>query len=215
MGLRRTGFVVPGRHRRLLTDRGGRHVIARPTTALPGPRPAAARDSLRAAAGAHPAGIAAEGVWIQAVHGDGPSTTYGYTVGLNRLDHPELLVTGMGCPSVCNVLDMVTHPVLEHGMRLRAGMVLDLGAPLAGLIEVVRPGWWLTIARELSAQPVRALQLALSDEELRLPGTPGYDLPLASQPLLGNPIWTVPGWSAPDPVSVFEPPTSGGESATL
>ena len=159
--------------------------------------------------------IAAEGVWIQAVHGDGPSTTYGYTVGLNRLDHPELLITGMGCPSVCNVLDMVTHPVLEHGMRLRAGMVLDLGAPLAGLIEVVRPGWWLTIARELSAQPVRALQLALSDEELRLPGTPGYDLPLASQPLLGNPIWTVPGWSAPDPVSVFEPPTSGGESATL
>lgn len=45
--------------------------------------------------------IATEGVWIQAVHGDGPDTTYGYTVGLTQLGHPELIVTGMGCPSAC------------------------------------------------------------------------------------------------------------------
>lgn len=158
--------------------------------------------------------IAAEGVWIQAVHGDGPWTTYGYTVGLERLGHPELIVTGMGCPSACNVLDMVSHPVLEHGMRLRAGMVLDLGAPLAGLLEVAQPGWWLAIASELSSKAVVALQLALSDEELRLPGTAGYDERFV-QPLLGNPAWSVPGWRAPEPVSIFEPPTAGGESATL
>src|SRR4051794_17100397 len=104
--------------------------------------------------------IAADGVWIQAVHGDGPATTYGYTVGLGRIGHPELIVTGMGYPSVCNVLDMLSHPIVEHGMRLRAGMVLDLGAPLAGCVEVARPGWWLPIAGELSAKPVTALQLA-------------------------------------------------------
>jgi hypothetical protein len=151
--------------------------------------------------------IAAEGVWIQAVHGDGPSTTYGYTVGLNRLGHPELIVTGMGCPSACNVLEMVSHPILEHGMRLRAGMVLDLGAPLAGLVEVARPGWWLAIARDLSPTPVTALQLALSDEELNLPATRQYDDQLV-QPLLGNPAWTVPGWQAPEPMSIFHPPAA-------
>lgn len=159
--------------------------------------------------------IASEGVWIQAVQGDGAEPTYGYTVGLNRMGHPELIVTGMDCPSACNVLDMVSHPVLEHGLRLHAGMVLDLGAPLAGLIEVVRPGWWLAIARELSMQPVTALQVALSDEELRLPGTDDFDDYGLDQPLLGNPVWTVPGWVAPNPVSIFDPPAAGGESATL
>lgn len=109
---------------------------------------------------------------------------------------------------------MVTHPILEHGLRLHAGMVLDLGAPLAGLIEVARPGWWLAIARELSVQPVTALQLALSDEDLRLPGTPGFADDFV-QPLLGNPMWTVPGWSSAEPLSIFDPPTSAGESATL
>lgn len=158
--------------------------------------------------------IESDGLWIQAVHGDEPETTYGYTVGLSEIGQPELVVTGMGCPSVCNVLEMIAHPVLEHGLRLQAGMVLDLGAPLAGLIEVARPGWWLAIARELSQQPVTALQVALSDEELRLPVTPRYDETLV-QPLLGNPVWTVPGWRAPDPISIFDPPTTGGESATL
>ena len=158
--------------------------------------------------------IAEDGVWLQAVHGDGPETTFGYTVGLSRLNHPELIVTGMGCPSACNVLEMITHPVLEHGLRLRAGMVLDLGAPHAGLIEVARPGWWLAIARELSQQPMTALQVALSDEELRLPGTPEFADNFV-QPLLGNPVWTVPGWRSPEPVSIFNPPSAGGESATL
>lgn len=148
--------------------------------------------------------IAAEGVWFQAVHGDRPSTTYGYTVGLERLGHPELIVTGMGCPSACSVLDMVSHPILCHGMRLRAGMVLDLGMPVAGVLEVARPSWWLAVAGELSTKPVAALQLALSDEDLRLPGTPGYDDRLV-QPLLGNCPWTVPGWQSPAPVSIFDP----------
>jgi hypothetical protein len=151
--------------------------------------------------------IAAEGVWFQAVHGDGPSTTYGYTVGLERLGHPEVIVTGMRCPSVCRVLDMMSHPILDHGVRLHAGMVLALGMPVAGVLEVARPSWWLAVASELSTRPVAALQLALSDEDLRLPGTPGYDDRLV-QPLLGNPPWTVTGWQSPAPVSIFEPPAA-------
>jgi hypothetical protein len=158
--------------------------------------------------------IAQDGFWIQAIHGDGPETTYAYTVGLDRIGHPELIVTGMGCPSACNLLTVVAHPVVEHGMRWSAGMLLDLGAPIAGLIEVARPGWWLAIARELSQSSVSALQIVLSDDELRLPGTPAFDDCFA-QPILGNVPWTVPGWQSPEIVAIFQPPTEGGDSAAV
>jgi len=137
-------------------------------------------------------------LWIQAVDGPTPAHEYGYTIGLQDIGHPELIVTGMTCPDVCDVLGHIAHMILEHGVRLRHGELLDLRVPIAGVVAVAQPSWWLAVARDLTSRSVEALQIVLSDDDLLLPGEDGYDDSLP-QPILGNPPWTVPGWQRPEP----------------
>ena len=153
--------------------------------------------------------IAADGLWIQAVHGDDETSTYGYTIGLDRVGHPELIVTGLGCPHVCDLLETAAHPIVEHGLRLRPGQLLDFNRVIVGVLEVAQPAHWLAVARDLSTRPITALQLALGDEQNRLPRQRDYDRQFV-QPLLGNAAWTMPGWKPPPPTSIYEPPGDGG-----
>jgi len=114
---------------------------------------------------------------------------FAYTVGLTRLRHPELIVTGLPPTTAHGILDNAAQLVL-------AGRYLIAGDRLGGILtnpayQVVIAGPVSTagneaykpvIARRIYAQVAWSLQVVYPDADDRFPWDPGYNMTM--QPLL-------------------------------
>ena len=102
-----------------------------------------------------------------------------YTTGLFGAGHAELVVLGLGHEQAAALLNQVTHRVLDHGMDLTPGELLEVEGRsllveelhLSGMILFgthdfyERPPW----------EPLPAHQLTWADEQGRFPWDDGHD----------------------------------------
>lgn len=117
---------------------------------------------------------------------------FGYTVGLCRFDHPELIVTGLPQTETAFPLDEAAR-LAAAGYRLSAGNWVELYCyPYLAFLLAVEPAQsarYLLGANRLyrkpGGPPVAALQLVWPDVEGWLPWEEEYAMVPEAQPLLG------------------------------
>lgn len=106
--------------------------------------------------------------------------TFSYTVGLTRLRHPELIITGLLSGTAHDVLNNIARLVLD-GRRLatgeRLGGILGLGYQVVIAGPVITAGneaYKINVAWRVFANPGRPLQVVYPDADSRFPWEPGY-----------------------------------------
>lgn len=128
--------------------------------------------------------IAAHGWFVQGVEKDRWRPGFAYTVGLTRVGHPELLVTGMDHRAAVHLLNDIAHHLVWHAapgpvagdrQLLAYGMAIEVA-------DVAEPTVHLVMARELYGTDIRAVQLVYADDRGRWPWEVGFR---GNQPVLG------------------------------
>ena len=139
--------------------------------------------------------IRAHGWVVQYVGGgDDPwQPSFGYTIGLFGLGHPELLVVGLGCDNTHRTLQLVAGMVRD-GRDLVPGELLTFDDWAGRLVPEVcpNPGDVVLGANRFYLRPpeysVPALQLAWTHHDGTFPWDPGYPCGPECQPRPGT--WT-------------------------
>jgi hypothetical protein len=134
-----------------------------------------------------------QGVFIQFVGGDPESlsTSFGYTVGLFEIGHPELLILGVAPGTASGVLNDVARRV-RAGRALTPGEVLVFDEwPHRVTVELLpNPQAILFVANDFYERTddtsVPAYQLTYDDRSRRFPWDAGYDVPSWIQPRPGE-----------------------------
>lgn len=128
-------------------------------------------------------------IGVFAAVGDDPVPPFGYTVGLRGLDHPELLITGVGAAMGHAILGGLVDRV-KVGEEFEDGQEVDqvLVGYKVRMRAVPAPGYPLNMARAYYDSDVPALQVVWPDVEHRFPGDDGYDDSVA-QPLADGSPW--------------------------
>ncbi|QAY59889.1 DUF4262 domain-containing protein [Microbacterium protaetiae] len=99
---------------------------------------------------------------------------FGYTIGLFGIAHPELVVVGLGMPTVSSVLNSAARLVLD-GARLTPGETLELPCWDRQIVieQVPNPGYIAFGANRHYQRPAEAsvplLQLTYTDPRGRYP----------------------------------------------
>jgi hypothetical protein len=120
---------------------------------------------------------------------DEPS--FGYTIGLFGLGHPELVLVGLGMDLTYEVLQHVAGLVAD-GRDLVPGELVDGPGNRPGLVveELPNPGEVLLGANRFYERPaeysVPAYQLAWPDDDDRWPWDPGFQWGSRAQPRPGT-----------------------------
>jgi hypothetical protein len=133
------------------------------------------------------------GVFLQFVGGDPEalSTSFGYTVGLFEVGHPELLILGVTPGTASGVLNDVARRV-RADRALTPGEVLTFDSwPHRVAVEVLpNPQAILFVANDFYERTddlsVPAYQLTYDDRSGRFPWDAGYDVPPWIQPRPGE-----------------------------
>lgn len=134
--------------------------------------------------------IARYGFTTVLVEGSPGSPPFGYTMGLTKSGHPELLVTGLADEAAQTILGLFATMVLSGRQSFAAG-VAWLGDECAVyLLEVLHPEDILIWAHEMYGRRLSAIQLVWTDDEGRFPWAPNAN-PELVQPLHGilPPSW--------------------------
>src|SRR5215213_202909 len=131
------------------------------------------------------------GWMIQFVGGQGREPSFGYTVGLHGLGHPELVIFGLPPSDTAGVLNNL-------GERVRGGQNLAEGDLVRfpdwphrlHVLPLVNPAEVLFVANRFYRRPdslsVPGLQLVWDDKEGRFPWEPDFAAPRWLQPLPGT-----------------------------
>lgn len=123
------------------------------------------------------------GVTVQAVTGPGRPTV-AYTVGLTRLGHAELLVTGVSASVAEGLLGHVAAYVIERSVLL-AGETMEAGPWRLEVVRVPHADVHLPTSVALYGVEVSALQLVWADPHGLWPWDPGHGGGSGGQPVLG------------------------------
>jgi hypothetical protein len=117
--------------------------------------------------------------------------SFGYTVGLFGMGHPELVAVGLDYELACDLLNTVAGLVLD-GDNLVPGQVLedDDGTPVLTVEELPNPGDVLFSANRFYGRPdefsVPAFQLTWAQDDGLFPWDPGYPRESVVQPRPGT-----------------------------
>lgn len=122
---------------------------------------------------------------IQLVERDRRHAAFAYTIGLEEIGHPELLVTGLPQRAAGELLNTVAHGVAHHGERPVPGERRRVKDRWLEIVEVDVPSAHLLTAVRLVGPDVRALQLVYTDDRSRWPWHVGFR---GRQPVLGSPV---------------------------
>ncbi|WP_104522364.1 DUF4262 domain-containing protein [Blastococcus atacamensis] len=128
--------------------------------------------------------------YVAAGEGSG-EPSFGYTVGLFGVGHPELVVVGVGYETACGVLNTVADMVLD-GRDLVPGEVVadDDGTPVIAIEELPNPGEVLFSANRFYGRPdefsVPAYQLTWALPGGLFPWDAGYPCEEDCQPRPGT-----------------------------
>ncbi len=120
---------------------------------------------------------------VQAVT-SGSRPAIAYTVGLTRLGHDELLVTGIA-PDVAEALltHVAAYVVQETG--LLPGETVEAGPWRLEAVRVPHPDVHLPTCVALYGAEISAVQLVWADPDGRWPWDPGHGGGAGGQPVLG------------------------------
>ncbi|MEP7192305.1 MAG: DUF4262 domain-containing protein [Actinomycetota bacterium] len=129
------------------------------------------------------------GVMVQWVGAGADTPAFAYTVGLAKLDHPELIIFGLSLQTAQGVLNSMGLPVVAKTRRWGPGRsddVFSRGVP-ALLVEVRDSADYLLAANSMFAipgqGPLPALQVLYPDAAGLWPWQKGSTF--ADQPVLG------------------------------
>jgi uncharacterized protein DUF4262 len=122
---------------------------------------------------------------VQGVGRDRHRPPWAYTVGLTRLDLPELLITGLPLPRSAELLNRTAERLLcgdppEPGERMRL-----VDGPLVEFVAVEHPDVHLLTAIALHGSAVRGLQMVWADDRDQWPWERGFRGRRGGQPVLG------------------------------
>lgn len=130
--------------------------------------------------------VVAEHGWaVQGVERDRNRPPWAYTVGLTRVDRPELVVTGMPLRRAAALLnDVAAH--LMHADTPRPGEVVRLvGGPVIEFVALPHPDVHLLTAVDLYGPEVRGLQVVWADDREHWPWDRSFRGGRGGQPVLG------------------------------
>ncbi|PYI67473.1 hypothetical protein CVV68_10285 [Arthrobacter livingstonensis] len=136
--------------------------------------------------------IARYGYTTVLVEGSPGSPPFGYTMGLTKSGHPELLVTGLDARAAQAMLTLFATMVLSGQESFVPGLALLGDECSVYSLEVVHPEDVLIWAHELYGCRMSAIQLVWTDVEGRFPWAPNAN-PELLQPLHGI---LPPSWGA-------------------
>lgn len=121
---------------------------------------------------------------VEYVLGEDDSPAFGYTVGLWRLRHPELVSFGYDCSTTHGLLDRLARQVCD-GARLQAGQDLELAGQPLQLFDIPNPHEVILGSWSFFRDVVPALQVVHADPAGRWPWEPGCTL-RGRQPMPGG-----------------------------
>jgi hypothetical protein len=134
--------------------------------------------------------IARYGFTTVLVEGSPGSPPFGYTMGLTKSGHPELLVTGLADGAAQTILSLFATMVLSGRQSFAAGVAWLEVVCAVYLLVVLHPEDILIWAHEMYGRRWSAIQRVWTDDEGRFPWAPNAN-PELVQPLPGilPPSW--------------------------
>ena len=122
---------------------------------------------------------------VQYVESGRPHSPWAYTVGLTRLGHAELVVTGLPVRRATAYLNAVGDYAVSTS-ALMAGDTFALGDEVFfDIVEVDHPSLHLRVAVDLLGRHLHALQLVWRDDRGKTPWDKGFRSGRWNQPVLG------------------------------